>query len=853
MMKGNDTVRNKRQRILYLLVMLFFILATAILVTSYVYYQNYERNYKLEIDHQLSAISDLKVNELVGWRTERLGDAGTFFHNPLFSSRVSHFLNDTNDTETEGELRTWLEKEMAYSQYDRVYLTDTAGTILMSVPDTSEPISAAVKRELPGILASGNISLLDFYKDDSDQKIHLTIVVPVYDDQQWGSPLGFLAFQIDPEIYLYPFIREWPGPSPSAETLIVRREGNEAVYLNNIRFINNSALNLRIPLDRTEVPAVKAVLGEEGIVQGNDYRGISTIAAIREVPGTPWFLVARMDSSEVYGPLREQFLLLIGIVALLLLGIGAGIGIIWKGESTRFYRQMYETEKELHEERQKASSYLEIVGMTILAVGADQNVTMINPAGCRLLVRSEEEILGKNWFDTFLPERVREESRSRFIRMGSGESGLPDTIENLIVTSTGEERLISWHIAMIHDENQAFSGIIQSGEDITERKRMEDQLEQRNKEMKAANEDLVATEEELKSQYDELSAVQKELWKSEERFRLTLDATNDGIWDWDIPTGTAFFSPHWYTMLGYEPGEMPGSYATWRSLVYPDDLPVTEEKIQDAIRNNAGYNIEFRMRTKQGDWKWILTRGSVVEHDETGNPVRMVGTHTDITERRRIEDTLVRVNQKLNVLSQLTRKDLTNQIFILNGYLELAKKQAAGLPAILESIKKGEQASSLINEITEFTRDYQDMGIKPPVWQNVKLAFLFGLSHISIGECNHSIETGPLEIFADPMLEKACQGLFENSLRHGGHVTQIRIWHTITPDGATIFYEDNGIGIPHESKEKVFLRGDGLHSTVRGLFFIREILDITNLTIRETGEPGKGARFEIHVPNGEFR
>jgi signal transduction histidine kinase len=145
------------------------------------------------------------------------------------------------------------------------------------------------------------------------------------------------------------------------------------------------------------------------------------------------------------------------------------------------------------------------------------------------------------------------------------------------------------------------------------------------------------------------------------------------------------------------------------------------------------------------------------------------------------------------------------------------------------------------------------MGIKPPVWQNVKLAFLFGLSHISIGEVHHSIETESLEIFADPMLEKACQGLFENSLGHGGHVTHIRIWHTITPGGVTIFYEDNGIGIPQDMKEKIFFRVEGLHATVRGLFFIREILDITGHSIRETGEPGKGARFEIVVPKGMYK
>jgi len=129
---------------------------------------------------------------------------------------------------------------------------------------------------------------------------------------------------------------------------------------------------------------------------------------------------------------------------------------------------------------------------------------------------------------------------------------------------------------------------------------------------------------------------------------------------------------------------------------------------------------------------------------------------------------------------------------------------------------------------------------------------LLGLSHISISEIQHSIETGDLEVFADPLLEKACQRLFENSLAHGGHVSRIRVWHTVTPDGVNLFFEDDGIGIPVEMKEQIFLHDD-TRTSVRGLFFIREILDITDISIRETGEMGKGARFEMAVPRGMWR
>jgi len=242
-----------------------------------------------------------------------------------------------------------------------------------------------------------------------------------------------------------------------------------------------------------------------------------------------------------------------------------------------------------------------------------------------------------------------------------------------------------------------------------------------------------------------------------------------------------------------------------------------------------------------------------INDPKTGAIQLLANVSTDITERKLFEDTLLRVNRKLNILSRLTREDLTNQIFILGSYLGIAKKQAAGQDQIIETVQKGVRAIRLINETIDYSKDYQDMGAKPPKWQNVKVAMLFGLSHISIGNIRHSLETEDLEIFADPLLEKVCQRLFENSVKHGDHVTRIRVWHMVTPDGVTIVFEDDGTGIPPEKKEQIFLRGDSMHVSTRSLNFVREILDITGITIKETGEPGKGARFDMTVPKGAWR
>ena len=144
-----------------------------------------------------------------------------------------------------------------------------------------------------------------------------------------------------------------------------------------------------------------------------------------------------------------------------------------------------------------------------------------------------------------------------------------------------------------------------------------------------------------------LIAAQQELAQSEERFRLAMEATNDGLWDWDIQTGAAFCSPRYAGMLGYEPHDLPESFATWVSLVHPDDAAMVNRKLDYALRNGTEYAAEFRMKTKSGGWKWILSRGIVVSWDAGKTPLRMVGTNIDIAERKETEQELKHTAQEL--------------------------------------------------------------------------------------------------------------------------------------------------------------------------------------------------------------
>jgi signal transduction histidine kinase len=208
-------------------------------------------------------------------------------------------------------------------------------------------------------------------------------------------------------------------------------------------------------------------------------------------------------------------------------------------------------------------------------------------------------------------------------------------------------------------------------------------------------------------------------------------------------------------------------------------------------------------------------------------------------------------NRKLNLLSGITRHDILNQITALSAYIDLAKEMVED-PEVIRINDKMEGVLERIRRQITFTKEYQDIGVHAPQWQDAGVL----IDRVREVAENASIrlenDIHDLEIYADPLLEKIFYNLVDNAVRHGGKLTVITFSYHIREDGAVITCEDDGDGIPADEKERIFEKGFGKH-TGFGLFLTREILAITKIAIRETGVLGSGARFEITVPNGSYR
>jgi PAS domain S-box-containing protein len=223
----------------------------------------------------------------------------------------------------------------------------------------------------------------------------------------------------------------------------------------------------------------------------------------------------------------------------------------------------------------------------------------------------------------------------------------------------------------------------------------------------------------------------------------------------------------------------------------------------------------------------------------------------NISERKQVMQALERVNRKLSLLSTITRNDITNQIFTILGYLQIAKdlRKDEDVSPYLDKI---EGSMQVISDRIAFTGNYQNMGLSPPVWQNLNEVFLYAISHLDLGNITRTTTIDQIQVFADPMLEKALFNLVKNTCLHAKNATEIRFTWQESPGGILLVYEDNGTGIPLEQKDSIFAP-DIRPAGGFGLFFVREILAITEIAINEVGDPGKGARFEITVPKGAFR
>ena len=388
---GSRTIGRHSRRILYLVMAL---ITVVFLVGGWFLYYLREQQMRQRIEDGLSIIAQLKVDEIAHWRAERLVDANMLVGSPFFMEGVKKYVAFPEDSETKDKIIGQLGNIAKSYPYQDILLVDVNGKVLINLNDSVHGLSNMALAQLAVATGEHKAVITDFHYPPDSNSPHLDVIAPLFAWQQDSTrAIGAVVFSIDPSQYLYPLIQSWPIPSQTSETLLVERDGDQVLFLNELRHEKDTALKLRIPLSRQEVPAIMAILGKEGVVEGEDYRGVKVLAALKHVPDSPWYIVAKIDTSEALSAWRFSAGIIAAFIAGLLAAALASTGLIWQRRQRLAYQAMYHAESRAQALRSHVEYMLKYANDIILLFDKEYHIVEVNDRALEAYGYSREEML----------------------------------------------------------------------------------------------------------------------------------------------------------------------------------------------------------------------------------------------------------------------------------------------------------------------------------------------------------------------------------------------------------------------------------------------------------------------------
>ncbi len=374
-----------------------FILLAALAVTllwaAFSYYQKEHDELELKTGRELAVIADLKISQINQWLAERYADALTAANTPAIQQSVRTFASNPSDPRAKSEVQGWLQTLHSSYLYSSVALYDHEGKLLLEHPAGTAPQDAMIRGYLHTAVRDRQTVTTDIQRDSISGAPRWSLLQPI--SASAGEPSAVLLLQRNLQGFLYPLLQSWPGTSPSAETLLLRREGEEVVYLNELRHKKNTALTLRIPISKgTNYIYTLAAGGMTGHLSGLDYRDIPVVATIRPVPGTPWIMVSKIDHEEINAPLRQEaYQITLAVLTSLLALVAIGLWW-WREQKTGLLVQRLAAEEALRKKDKRLVSLMQETNDIILVLNEELRVVEFNEKALEVYGYRAEEMQG---------------------------------------------------------------------------------------------------------------------------------------------------------------------------------------------------------------------------------------------------------------------------------------------------------------------------------------------------------------------------------------------------------------------------------------------------------------------------
>lgn len=595
----------------------FTILFLVLLCGGGWFYRAQEQRLRAEAEEYLQAISHLKVAQISQWRAEHLADANEMLDRPFTRALIARWMVSPQDEDAE-QILSWFRSLRKHHKFNDVLLVDAVGRTLLSLSGRRDRLDTEVVQALETALRERRSVLCDLHIGSPDQSPRLEAIAPLFSGEEKNAvPIGAVVQQIDAQQFLYPLIASWPTPSRSAETLLVRRDGDSALFLNALRHRKETALKLRIPLTEKEVPAVMAVLGREGMMDGKDYRGIDVLSALKAVPDSPWFMVAKVDEAEILAGWHLLSYIILALVLGLMTAMASTIGMAWQYYAKAHYRALLESEEALRKSEARYGATVMSIGDGVIATDAEARVELLNPVAETLTGWRQGEARGKPVTEVFriINEHTRnsvENPVERVLREGV-VAGLAN--HTLLVALDGKEYPIADSGAPILSKDGEITGVVLV---------FRDQSEER--------------------------AFLNELRESEEKYRDLYDEAPVGYVELDCEGRIDRVNKKILEMLGYTAMEMLGE-PLWNFVVEKKEA---EQAIKATLSGKAPPNkaLERTYKRRDGAAIPVVLEGKVAR-DSEGRINGIRTTIQDITERKKAEEELRTHEAQLSKANQI--------------------------------------------------------------------------------------------------------------------------------------------------------------------------------------------------------
>ena len=823
-------VKLKRASGAWRLLLAFTLFTASIAMAGRAAFVHYKEDIKQSAQSELGGIAELKKNQITTWLAERMGDAQALREDPLFLAELDRWLQQGGPP---GPARSNLTKRLAALQridrYVSISLFDKRGVERLSSSPREMPMDESEKQPLLDSMRSGQIEFSDIHQDPdgSGERVEIELRAPlIIRENGRARTIGAALFRIDPSDFLFPLIQHWPTASESAETVLLRREGDEVVFLNKLRHSNNVPLVMRRPLGDTDLLAAKAALGQEGVAEGVDYRGVPVVGVLYKIAGTSWAMVSKIDKAELYASID---LLATWVRALIVtfFCVGGGLALYWRQKEKRQFEDQIE--------RQALAKHVDYLAKysndIVLLLDEKGKVVDFNDRALDAYGYSAAEMAGKTIDDL----RVLELTPSHPDRASQiDRAGGALVFESVHKRRNGEKFPVEVSVRKINIDQAMFYQCIDR--DITERKKAE-----------------------------AMARFHSEILNnlSEGVFLVRLDQET-----------IVYANPRFERMFGYGPGELIGSHVSVinaHGLKKPKEM---SDEIIEALKTKGSWIGEVHNRRKDGSTLWCQANISVYDHPEYGKTGLSV--HEDITEqkirgretheRRMVMDELQTMHVAAQTASAIAH-ELNQPLLAIASYSKAAllmmksdKPDYGEIRAAIEgSDRQAQRAGRSIRELFDFLNSnefpIEDFDLVHEISLIVEDA---RREHEWLFQSVLQVEQQLPPVRANRThVQKALFNLLRNAIeavtrQPGGQVPAINIAVRKAADGnfAEITVRDNGPGLKGEIAGHLFepfytTKSDGFGM---GLSISRSLIEMNGGKLMAAPDEGPGAVFRLTIP-----